>query len=60
MVACFVLLLSRSQSQFYEDEDLEERFRNRLEDFQKSGYDRGHLVRRGLDLLSDNVLALTQ
>eukprot|EP00210_Caulerpa_lentillifera_P008231 g7858.t2 len=35
---------TRSKSQFFEDEEIETRFRNRLEDFQGSGYDRGHLA----------------
>lgn len=29
---------------FYEDDAIDLRFRNRLEDFRNSGYDRGHLV----------------
>jgi DNA/RNA endonuclease G (NUC1) len=33
--------------EFYEDEQLDARFRSRLADFRDSGYDRGHLVRVG-------------
>eukprot|EP01138_Halocafeteria_seosinensis_P006235 gb/GECG01006376.1/.p1 GENE.gb/GECG01006376.1/~~gb/GECG01006376.1/.p1 ORF type:complete len:404 (+),score=42.40 gb/GECG01006376.1/:1-1212(+) len=33
---------SRSNSKFYEDTSFEPDFRNRLEDFRGSGYDRGH------------------
>lgn len=31
--------------EFFEDGGLEPRFRARLTDFRRSGYDRGHLVR---------------
>ena len=33
---------------FFEDKDIDPRFRNKLEDFWQSGYDRGHLVRSKL------------
>eukprot|EP00803_Ostreobium_quekettii_P000884 evm.model.scf_616EXC.2 EVM.evm.TU.scf_616EXC.2 scf_616EXC:9726-15614(-) len=36
--------VDRKNSEFYEDKDIEERFRNRLVDFRGSGYDRGHLA----------------
>jgi hypothetical protein len=35
----------RESSSFYEDPGLEPRFRNKLDDFKDSGYDRGHMVR---------------
>ncbi|KAK9814237.1 hypothetical protein WJX72_002706 [[Myrmecia] bisecta] len=35
---------NRKNVEFFEDEGLEEQFRNRLTDFKASGYDRGHLV----------------
>ncbi len=31
--------------EFYEDKELDQRFRSRLSDFKESGYDRGHMVR---------------
>ena len=36
----------RDSVAFYEDDGIDQRFRNRLDDFRGSGYDRGHLVRR--------------
>ena len=34
----------RKNVEFFEDRELEERFRSKLSDFRGSGYDRGHLV----------------
>lgn len=39
--------LVRSKSDFHEDKDIDERFRNKLSDFRNSGYDRGHMVGSG-------------
>ena len=35
----------RKNVEFYEDKELDQRFRSRLSDFKESGYDRGHMVR---------------
>lgn len=35
---------TRESSSFYEDQGLEPRLRNRLDDFKDSGYDRGHMA----------------
>ncbi|KAK9802849.1 hypothetical protein WJX73_007898 [Symbiochloris irregularis] len=35
---------NRESVAFYEDEGIDKRFRNRLDDFRRSGYDRGHLA----------------
>lgn len=47
--SCNILYATHGQSRdnvaFYEDDGVDVRFRNRLEDFRNSGYDRGHLVR---------------
>lgn len=34
----------RKNVEFYEDKELDQRFRSRLSDFKESGYDRGHMV----------------
>lgn len=36
---------NRAAAAFVEDEGIDARFRNKLTDFQMSGYDRGHMVR---------------
>ena len=36
--------LSRSHSRFKEDNEVPERFRAKLKDYHKSGFDRGHLA----------------
>lgn len=36
---------NRAAAAFEEDEGIDARFRNKLTDFQLSGYDRGHMVR---------------
>ncbi|GMH42333.1 hypothetical protein BSKO_10252 [Bryopsis sp. KO-2023] len=36
--------VDRSKSDFFEDKQIDEKFRNRIADFKGSGYDRGHLA----------------
>lgn len=40
----FAFIECRDVAMFYEDEEIDERFRSRLTDFRGSGYDRGHMV----------------
>ena len=52
---------NRSDSNFKEDRSLEARFRGRIDDFRKSGYDRGHMApasnhKRSQDAMDDTFI----
>eukprot|EP00879_Flechtneria_rotunda_P013643 GHRR01014251.1.p1 GENE.GHRR01014251.1~~GHRR01014251.1.p1 ORF type:complete len:441 (+),score=151.04 GHRR01014251.1:1605-2927(+) len=47
---------TREQSQFYEDQGLEQRFRSKLEDYHSSGYDRGHMAAAANHRASQNAM----